>query len=112
VKRGPRPAQEETEARRQQRWGHGGHHARWAAGAGTVYARSAAGGRPDFLGYYGRLGLDASGRAVSEADIKRAFREAALLWHPDRQKARCRAACRLPARPARRCAGGSTRGVV
>jgi len=105
-------AQEETEARRQQRWGHGGHHARWAAGAGTVYAHAAAGGRPDFLGYYGRLGLDASGRAVTEADIKRAFREAALLWHPDRQKARGRGACRLPARPARRCAGASTRGVV
>ena len=32
------------------------------------------------------LGLDAEGGAVSEGDVKRAFREAALRWHPDRQK--------------------------
>ena len=82
-------AQEETEARRRDRWGHGGHHARWATGAGAVYARAKGGGRHDFLGYYGRLGLDVrDSQAVSEADIRRAFREAALLWHPDRQKAR------------------------
>ena len=54
-----------------------------------MYARAKGGGRHDFLGYYGRLGLDMrDSQAVSEADIKRAFREAALLWHPDRQKAR------------------------
>lgn len=80
------PDQEETEARRRERWGHSSHHARWASGAGSVHARPAGSGRRDFLGYYGRLGLDASSKAVSEADIKRAFREAALLWHPDVQK--------------------------
>ncbi|KAK9839266.1 hypothetical protein WJX81_004770 [Elliptochloris bilobata] len=80
-------ADEETEARRRERWGHSSHHARWATGAGAVYARAVGGGRRDFLGYYGRLGLDSrDSQAVSEADIKRAFREAALLWHPDRQK--------------------------
>jgi DnaJ-class molecular chaperone len=33
------------------------------------------------------LGLDADRAAsVTEKDVKRAFREAALRWHPDRQK--------------------------
>ena len=34
------------------------------------------------------LGLDAEGGLVSEGEVKRAFREAALRWHPDRQKVR------------------------
>ncbi len=41
-------------------------------------------GRPDFKGYYSALGLDPSGERVSQDDIKRAFREAAKKWHPDR----------------------------
>ena len=32
------------------------------------------------------LGLDADAGLVSEGDVKRAFREAALRWHPDKQK--------------------------
>ena len=40
----------------------------------------------DFLGYYSALGLSPSGDGPSQQDIKRAFRRAALEWHPDRQQ--------------------------
>lgn len=45
------------------------------------------GGRADHLGYYSVLGLEGA-RAkghVTQEDIKRAFRRAALRWHPDKQ---------------------------
>lgn len=48
---------------------------------------SGAGGRNDFLGYYAMLGLDVdAANPITTDDVKRAFREAALRWHPDRQK--------------------------
>ena len=47
-------------------------------------------GRWDFLGYYELLGLKAQagsgGRSLSESEIKRAYREAAKRWHPDRRE--------------------------
>lgn len=43
------------------------------------------GGTKDFLGYYALLGLDGELRgSISSSDIKRAFQEAAMRWHPDR----------------------------
>lgn len=46
------------------------------------------------LGYYALLGLDAGrGADVTETTIKRAFREAALQWHPDQQQVRCSPLC-------------------
>ena len=40
-------------------------------------------GRRDYLGYYAMLGLDAAAtESVSEGDVKKAFRQAALRWHP------------------------------
>lgn len=42
------------------------------------------GARKDFMGYYTLLGLDADvGSTFSQPDIKKAFHEAALRWHPD-----------------------------
>ena len=41
-------------------------------------------GSRDHLGYYNALGLE-PGAATLPA-IKKAFRQAALMWHPDRQK--------------------------
>lgn len=42
------------------------------------------GARRDFMGYYTLLGLDGDvGSAISQPDIKKAFHEAALRWHPD-----------------------------
>ena len=41
-------------------------------------------GRADYKGYYKTLGLDPAGGGVSQEDIKKAFRKAALQWHPDR----------------------------
>lgn len=42
------------------------------------------GARKDFLGYYTLLGLDPDiGSSFSLPDIKKAFHEAALRWHPD-----------------------------
>lgn len=38
----------------------------------------------DHLGYYDALGLEPG--AASLPAIKDAFRQAALIWHPDRQK--------------------------
>ena len=36
------------------------------------------------MGYYTLLGLDADvGSTFSQPDIKKAFHEAALRWHPD-----------------------------
>ena len=45
------------------------------------------GARHDYLGYYGALGLGGAqrGAAVSQEDIKKAFRRTALRWHPDKQ---------------------------
>ena len=79
--------QAEAEARRRQRWGESSQQRAWSSRyEGALGGRGYGGGRRDFLGYYAMLGLDAEGGAVSEGDVKRAFREAALRWHPDRQK--------------------------
>lgn len=43
-----------------------------------------AGGKLDFKGYYKLLGLDVEQPAVSEKDIKQAFREGAKRHHPDK----------------------------
>ena len=52
----------------------------WGTGGGEQ-------GQRDVLGYYALLGLDGGrGEDVSETSIKRAFREAALQWHPDQQE--------------------------
>ncbi|BDA43750.1 probable chaperone protein DnaJ at C-terminar half [Coccomyxa sp. Obi] len=76
------------EARRRARWGQSSHHTAWQAGQGAAVGSAGyGGGRRDFLGYYAMLGLDVeASAAVSEGDVKRAFRQAALRWHPDRQK--------------------------
>ena len=52
------------------------------------------GGRRDYLGYYHLLGLDAahSRGHISQDEVKRAFRRAALRWHPDKQVWRARRA--------------------
>ncbi len=42
--------------------------------------------RRDHLGYYDALGLEPG--AASLPAIKAAFRQAALMWHPDKQKVR------------------------
>ena len=79
--------QAEAEARRRQRWGESSQQRAWSGRyEASLGSRGYGGGRRDFLGYYAMLGLDAEGGAVSEGDVKRAFREAALRWHPDRQK--------------------------
>ena len=44
--------------------------------------------RRDHLGYYSALGLEPG--AASLPAIKEAFRQAALMWHPDKQKVRLR----------------------
>ncbi|KAK9915278.1 hypothetical protein WJX75_007018 [Coccomyxa subellipsoidea] len=76
------------EARRRAKWGQSSHHSAWQAGQGSAVGSSGYGaGRRDFLGYYAMLGLDVeAGAGVSEGDVKKAFRQAALRWHPDRQK--------------------------
>ena len=52
-------------------------------------AGPAEGSLRDVLGYYALLGLDSGQHQdVSESTIKRAFREAALQWHPDQQEVR------------------------
>lgn len=82
-------AQAEAEARRRQRWGHSSQQRAWNAQHENSWGGSGyGGGRKDFLGYYAMLGLDAEAALVSEVDVKRAFREAALRWHPDKQKVR------------------------
>ena len=79
--------QAEAEARRQQRWGESSQQRAWSGRyEASLGGRGYGGGRRDFLGYYAMLGLDTEGGLVSEGDVKRAFREAALRWHPDRQK--------------------------
>ena len=79
--------QAEAEARRRQRWGESSQQRAWSGRYESAPGgRGYGGGRRDFLGYYAMLGLDAEGGLVSEGDVKRAFREAALRWHPDRQK--------------------------
>ena len=44
--------------------------------------------RRDHLGYYDALGLEPG--AASLPAIKEAFRQAALMWHPDKQKVQLR----------------------
>lgn len=59
------------------------------------FAETESGGaRKDFLGYYSLLGLDPDiGSSFAQPDIKRAFHEAALRWHPDRIHVRCLSLC-------------------
>ena len=76
--------QADFEARRRARWG---KSARAAPGGPAVGGARYGAGQRDYLGYYAMLGLDAAAtERVSEGDVKKAFREAALRWHPDRQK--------------------------
>jgi hypothetical protein len=75
-----REAEAAREARRAARWGRSAHGA-GAAAREAAFGR--AGGRADFLGHYEALGL-AGGAGASQEDVKRAFRAAALRWHPDR----------------------------
>jgi curved DNA-binding protein CbpA len=42
------------------------------------------GRRHDYLGFYHALGLEPVG--ASQEDVKKAFRQAALRWHPDKQR--------------------------
>ena len=81
--------QAEAEARRRQRWGESSQQRAWnSQHESSVGGSSYGGGRKDFLGYYAMLGLDTEAGLVSEGDVKRAFREAALRWHPDKLKVR------------------------
>ncbi|KAK9845056.1 hypothetical protein WJX74_010085 [Apatococcus lobatus] len=67
------------EAARARRWGQSAQHQHFSPGQ-----RNAAGGRRDFKGYYQLLGLDGPSTSVSTGDIAKAFRKAALRFHPDR----------------------------
>ena len=67
----------EQETIRQRRWGRS-HYAPYFGGENQGDPRR------DHLGYYEALGLEPG--SVSLTDIKDAFRQAALLWHPDKQK--------------------------
>lgn len=80
--------QGEYEARRRARWGASSYSRAWQQQQqSNLGGGGYGGGRRDFLGYYAMLGLDAElASTVTEGDVKRAFREAALRWHPDRQK--------------------------
>lgn len=84
-------AEADRETRRRERFGDTSSHHQRMGGGDTSY-----GGRKvsqwDCLGYYKLLGLDESsgdlsstGAKVTELDIKRAFRKAAMTWHPDRR---------------------------
>jgi hypothetical protein len=83
--------EERREERRRARWGRASHHSFFRAGGGAAGAGFAGGrrggGRGDHLGHYAALGLEAAAARgpVSEEEIKRAFRRAALRWHPDKQ---------------------------
>ncbi|KAL3135529.1 hypothetical protein ABBQ38_006008 [Trebouxia sp. C0009 RCD-2024] len=66
----------EQEATRQQRFGRS-HFAQHHFGGDMSDIQR------DHLGYYEALGLEPG---VATPDIKAAFRQAALIWHPDRQK--------------------------
>ncbi|KAL4856717.1 Chaperone protein DnaJ [Chlorella vulgaris] len=85
-------AEERREERRAQRWGRSSHHHFRRAGhhGDTSFSGGVrGGGRRDHLGFYHLLGLEAGqggGGQVSQEDIKRAFRRAALRWHPDKQE--------------------------
>ncbi len=72
-----REGEEIRERRRRSRWG---PRSTPFSSPGFLAAK----GRPDFKGYYKSLGLDPTGERVSQEDVKRAFREAAKKWHPDR----------------------------
>ncbi|KAL0032860.1 hypothetical protein WJX77_003294 [Trebouxia sp. C0004] len=67
----------EQEATRQQRFGRS-HFAQHHFGGDMENVQR------DHLGYYNALGLEPG--AASLPAIKEAFRQAALMWHPDRQK--------------------------
>ena len=90
-------AQAEFETRRRARWGESARAAAGGPGGGGAFGGARYGaGRRDYLGYYAMLGLDATeAERVSQGDVKKAFREAALRWHPDRQKVRP-LACGVP----------------
>ncbi|KAK9813578.1 hypothetical protein WJX73_008249 [Symbiochloris irregularis] len=78
--------EEEVEARKRAKWGQSSHHQRFASNMDAAFSGQGEASR-DVLGYYALLGLDAGrGEDVSETSIKRAFREAALQWHPDQQE--------------------------
>ncbi|PRW61135.1 domain containing [Chlorella sorokiniana] len=81
--------EERREERRRARWGHSSHHHHWQRGA-QFSGGVRGGGRADYLGFYRLLGLEAaSGQGhthISQDEIKRAFRRAALRWHPDKQE--------------------------
>jgi hypothetical protein len=75
-----REQEAEREHRRRKRWGHSGHHYsfRHHADVGTRVDRNR-----DPRGFYRALGLDVGRGEVTQAAIKKAFRQLALRWHPD-----------------------------
>lgn len=81
--------EEQREERRRQRWGRSHHQHHWQHRQESAFAGGrSGGGRRDYLHYYAMLGLEAAHAKghVTEADIKHAFRRAALRWHPDKQE--------------------------
>ncbi|GMH42367.1 hypothetical protein BSKO_10286 [Bryopsis sp. KO-2023] len=70
------------EARRRAKWGES-DRARAFAEAQSEWGRRTKAER-DFLGFYAILGLEPAGEMTGD-DIKRAFRKAAMKWHPDRR---------------------------
>ena len=54
-----------------------------AEGHGFAGGRRGGGAR-DHLGYYEALGLGPAGSEATAEEVKRAFRRAALRWHPDK----------------------------
>ncbi|KAL4452672.1 hypothetical protein ABPG75_008334 [Micractinium tetrahymenae] len=80
--------EERREQRRQQRWGRSHHAHHWQQQEAMFAGGRSGGGRRDYLHYYRLLGLEAAHERghVTQEDIKRAFRRAALRWHPDKQE--------------------------
>jgi hypothetical protein len=77
--------EDERERRRRERWGHSSYFQRHPQHPNTFAGGRRAGGHLDPKGYYRSLGLDPGGEThISQEEIKKAFRRAAMRWHPDR----------------------------
>jgi len=82
-------AETDREARRRERFGDTSSHFQRMGGEAPTYGGHRA-ARWDAQGFYKLLGLPTergsdSGALVSDRDVKRAFRRAAMRWHPDRR---------------------------